>query len=71
MVTGVKCRRRSTLVEKVSKIPTLSQGIATSQSKALLSSISCGGLGKNASLADAVHYSLVWKETRCLKNAER
>ena len=40
-VAGFKCRRWPTLVEKRFEPPTLFQGIAVSQSKALLSSISC------------------------------
>jgi len=44
MVAESKCRRLRHLSREVSKVPTLSQGTAVSQSKALLSSTSCHGL---------------------------
>ena len=71
IVTRLKCRGHSTLVEKVPKVPTLSQRIDVSQNQVLLSVISCRGLGWKASLADEVHFSLVWNETRCLGSAEK
>jgi hypothetical protein len=51
------------------KPPTLSEGIAASQTTALFSSISYGVHNRNLPLAVAVHYSLRRTEIRCLKGS--
>src|SRR5580693_7179674 len=56
---------------EASKLPTLSDGIAVSQTTALLLSISCGIVNKNPTLAGAVHPSLRRRETHCLKGSEK
>jgi hypothetical protein len=64
--TGVKWGLDKSVVDarhlprKVLRVPTLSQGISTSQSEALMSSIVCRAPNQSASLAAAMHYFPEW-----------
>jgi hypothetical protein len=57
------------LSREVSKAPTPRHRIVGSESRELLSSVSCRGLGRGAVLAGTVHSLPTWKEARYLEAA--
>ena len=72
-MTGSKCLVARHVSRKVSTVPTvptvppLLNGSQSHKTETLLSSVSCGALDWNVSLAHAVHSALGWNEIRRLR----